>query len=97
MGLITKGEIVTAPFHFYDPVDHDAHPIDISPINISISPIEGGIALTNPQEFTPLCPICNQPVLLETCKADEQGRAVHEQCYAMKVTQHQTPQSPLES
>ena len=29
-----------------------------------------------------LCSICFQPVELKTCKIDEDGRAVHESCYA---------------
>ena len=79
MALITKGEVVVAPFLVCDPGSYDVYPIT------------GEIAVTSPQEFTPMCPLCNEPVLLETCKADEQGRAVHEHCYAMKVTQHQAP------
>lgn len=33
----------------------------------------------------PGCCICNSPVLLETCKTDEYGQAVHEECYVRKV------------
>jgi hypothetical protein len=33
----------------------------------------------------PACAICGQPVSLETGKADEDGRSVHEQCYVMKL------------
>jgi len=47
--------------------------------------------------FTPICPLCNQPVVLETSKVDEHGRAVHEDCYALKVTLHQATLPPLES
>ena len=31
------------------------------------------------------CWICCKPVSLETCKIDEQGRAVHDECYAFKI------------
>ncbi len=31
------------------------------------------------------CAICNKPVSLETAKADEDGRTVHEQCYVLKL------------
>jgi len=31
------------------------------------------------------CPICNEPVSLETSKTDEDGQAIHEECYASKV------------
>ena len=100
MGLITKGEVGVAPFPVYDRGGRDIYPINVCSIDvgsIDVCSIDGGIAVTTPQEFTPLCPICYKPVLLETCKADEQGRAVHEDCYTLKVTLHQSPQPPLES
>jgi hypothetical protein len=31
------------------------------------------------------CCICELPVSLESAKADECGRAVHEECYALKM------------
>lgn len=31
------------------------------------------------------CPICNEPVSLERCKTDENGRAIHERCYVGKL------------
>lgn len=31
------------------------------------------------------CNICELPVSLEAAKADEFGRAVHEECYALKM------------
>jgi hypothetical protein len=33
----------------------------------------------------PLCPICNKAVPLETANTDEHGRAMHEECYLLKV------------
>jgi|HubBroStandDraft_2_1064218.scaffolds.fasta_scaffold13280_6 hypothetical protein len=33
----------------------------------------------------PICPLCNEPVELETAKTDENGNAVHEECYTLKV------------
>jgi hypothetical protein len=33
------------------------------------------------------CPICSRPVLLTNCKTDEEGRAVHEECYLKKIAQ----------
>jgi hypothetical protein len=33
----------------------------------------------------PDCTICNDPVLLETTKTDENGQAVHEECYVLKI------------
>lgn len=32
-----------------------------------------------------LCPICNEPVSLESSKTDEDGCATHEDCYVAKV------------
>lgn len=37
-------------------------------------------------KFSPLlCLICGKPVAVETCKTDESGKAVHENCYVLKV------------
>jgi len=38
--------------------------------------------LSNPH----LCHICKKPVALELAKADEQGRAVHAECYLLKIS-----------
>jgi hypothetical protein len=41
------------------------------------------------------CSICNKPVDLETTKTDDDGKAVHAECYAtMVATKH--PASPAE-
>jgi hypothetical protein len=32
------------------------------------------------------CRICDQPVQLETTKVDEHGKAVHEECYFLRVS-----------
>jgi hypothetical protein len=63
----------------------------------TVCPIDGEIALTRPPEFTLICALCFEPVLLETCKADEQGRAVHEDCYATKIKFNKTPLPPYPS
>ena len=34
---------------------------------------------------SPVCPICQTPVPLEIAKTDEDGVAIHEQCYLFKV------------
>jgi hypothetical protein len=36
----------------------------------------------------PICGIRGQPAKVETTKTDEYGRAVHEQCYLLKVKLH---------
>ena len=33
----------------------------------------------------PVCAICRKPCALETCKADERGDAVHEECLVAKI------------
>ncbi len=38
-----------------------------------------------------LCWICGHPASLETCKIDEYGLAVHEQCQALKLSLHNEP------
>ena len=35
--------------------------------------------------FSPICPICREPVRLEDAKTDEDGRAIHEDCYCASV------------
>ena len=49
-----------------------------------------------PQESVHICWICGNRVSLEKCKIDEQGQAVHEDCYVAKVVfqSGNTPQSP---
>lgn len=32
-----------------------------------------------------LCAICNRRITLETSQTDEHGRAVHEECYVLKL------------
>jgi hypothetical protein len=36
----------------------------------------------------PTCSICSRPVPLETCKTDETGTAVHEECYVLTLKQN---------
>lgn len=33
----------------------------------------------------PTCPVCNERVELETSKTDEDGQAIHEECYLRKL------------
>ena len=33
----------------------------------------------------PACPICNKEVQVETAKTDEVGRALHEECYLLRL------------
>jgi hypothetical protein len=36
----------------------------------------------------PMCSLCLQPVALESATTDEDGQAVHEDCYSARVLQH---------
>jgi hypothetical protein len=40
------------------------------------------------------CSICEQPVSLESAKADEYGRTIHEECYALKMKLKQATTPP---
>jgi hypothetical protein len=41
--------------------------------------------------YWPICPICHEPVRLEEAKTDEEGRAIHEDCYVVnQKTPHQS-------
>jgi hypothetical protein len=35
--------------------------------------------------WVPTCVLCGRPVELETCKTDERGKSIHEQCYLRKI------------
>jgi len=37
-----------------------------------------------------ICPICDKPCELTSCKIDEDGRAIHECCYLLKLSQKPT-------
>jgi hypothetical protein len=47
----------------------------------------------NPTPRFAICHLCNEPVELETSKTDEDGKAVHEDCYLrnIRVKQSTTP------
>jgi hypothetical protein len=45
--------------------------------------------MTNPL-LSPLCSICGKPVELEISKTDDDGQAVHEECYAASLTEPQS-------
>ena len=36
-------------------------------------------------EHLPICSFCDRPVNLEVAKTDENGQAIHEECYVVKV------------
>ena len=48
-------------------------------------PTFDGLSPMRRENVLPQCPICNKAVPLETAKADEYGRAIHEHCYLLKV------------
>ena len=35
--------------------------------------------------YAPFCPVCHRPIALEDAKTDEQGKAIHEQCYFLAL------------
>ena len=47
-----------------------------------------------PSTSQPQCWICSQPCQLEDCKIDEEGHAVHDECYAAKLALEKGSQSP---
>jgi hypothetical protein len=50
----------------------------------------------HPKEFSYLpCSICNNPVQLEASNTDELGKAVHEKCYVLAVTERPAQFSSL--
>ena len=45
------------------------------------------------EHFLPSCVVCNESVNLEESKADEHGRAVHENCYVSTVALKESPET----
>jgi hypothetical protein len=35
----------------------------------------------------PVCPLCNEAAEINTAKTDDEGRAVHEECYVRNLAQ----------
>ena len=48
---------------------------------------------TLPKRSPPLCPVCNEAVDLTVAKTDEDGRAIHEECYLQKLHAKGPPES----
>jgi len=42
--------------------------------------------LLSESQWSPECVICKKSVMLEESKADENGQAIHEDCYVSSVT-----------
>jgi hypothetical protein len=57
--------------------------IDFYSITVKRSPMVG-----------PLCSICKKLVDLKTCKTDEDGYAIHEECYVPKLIEASRANSP---
>jgi hypothetical protein len=43
------------------------------------------ILMTQHKVELPVCPVCGRPVPLEAARVDENGRAMHEDCYLLKL------------
>ena len=52
-----------------------------------------GVRFGNSSEIM-LCSICENAVSIESAKADEYGRAIHEECYALKIKLKQATMPP---
>jgi hypothetical protein len=46
------------------------------------------------KERFPRCQICREHVALEACAVDEQGQAVHEECYTSHLASQQAAAIP---
>ena len=50
------------------------------------------------RKFSPLlCRICGQPLAVEACKTDDGGKAIHEDCYVLKLKLEQASKDAHES
>jgi hypothetical protein len=61
--------------------------------NLMMHPGTGGHPIMLNLTPLPTCNICNKPVTLETSKTDEHGKAVHEGCYVLKVSEKRAPKA----
>jgi hypothetical protein len=52
--------------------------------------------MAHPSQTEIRCSICNKPVDLKTTKTDDNGRAVHAECYTTTVTAKQPTPIRLE-
>ena len=59
----------------------------LSRASVSCAIDESEAPMTRADQHLPVCGICNKPVNLETSKADELGKAVHEPCYVRNIKQ----------
>jgi hypothetical protein len=41
--------------------------------------------------WVPTCALCNNTVELETCRVDESGKAIHEECYLRTLIRLKRP------
>ena len=48
-----------------------------------------------PQPNFLLCQLCGGPVALESCKTDENGKAVHDECYAKSLAEPESTEHGL--
>ena len=46
---------------------------------------QNGPQLVPAEPALPRCSLCDKPVPLEASKTDESGKAVHEECYVLKI------------
>ena len=54
--------------------------------NVSMSLSSQNVSQKFTESSSPLlCRICGKPVAVETCKTDDGGNAIHEDCYALKL------------
>jgi hypothetical protein len=53
--------------------------------------------MTTPLPTILICSICHKPVAVETCKTDEHGHPIHEECYVLKVKLFQASQPSRKS
>jgi hypothetical protein len=57
---------------------------------------QGGGALMIRSRF-PLCAICREPVDLRIAKTNDEGDAVHEECYLMQMKDNPPTENPEET
>jgi hypothetical protein len=84
-------QVFTIGFNLYSfeqppPVREEVFAVANHPLSKFSNLSRNRLVSPNPKEHSQMpCPICQLPVPLETAKTDEKGRAIHEQCYVLKL------------
>jgi|HubBroStandDraft_5_1064220.scaffolds.fasta_scaffold37858_2 hypothetical protein len=92
---------VGSPKHSTAPNDFGAQPLRCKHIHnwfgTACATMCSGAEVLMIRSRYPMCVICNEPVDLRTAKTNNEGQAVHEECYLMKMKNNPPTENPEET